>query len=159
VQRSPRTCQRLSASTMVSRVRHSTFTGHALPLDWTAFLGDFYGQWPTPDDDVDVEVRARAARSSFRFDVHGAVAKSTHARLAIVALSSTLGEAHPFRFWPFDGWGGQDGYSAVVEVYPALRRRSFPREDRNRDQHDANCVAALRRGLQLTDCADTLGKI
>ena len=45
-------------------------------------------------------------------------------------------------FWPFDGWDIPAGRSAIAEVYPALWSRSFAREDRNRDQHDAYCIAA-----------------
>lgn len=33
----------------------------------------------------------------------------------------------------------------MVEVYPSLWNRSFPRENRNRDQHDAFTVAAWMR--------------
>jgi hypothetical protein len=56
-------------------------------------------------------------------------------------------------FWPFDGWEVSPGCSAIVEVYPSLWSRSFPREDRNQDQHDAYSVA--RWLLQ----ADTDGNI
>jgi hypothetical protein len=38
------------------------------------------------------------------------------------------------------------GKSVVAEIYPALRRSSFPREGRNPDQHDAYAGAEwLRR--------------
>ena len=33
----------------------------------------------------------------------------------------------------------------MVEVYPSLWSRSFPREDRNRGQHDAFSLAAWMR--------------
>ncbi len=39
-------------------------------------------------------------------------------------------------FWPFDGWDIPAGRSAIIEVYPALRSRDFPREGRTGDQHD-----------------------
>ncbi len=44
-------------------------------------------------------------------------------------------------FWPFDGWDIPEGRSAVAEVYPALWSRSFAREDRTGDQHDAFSIA------------------
>ena len=40
------------------------------------------------------------------------------------------------------GWKIICGRSAIVEVYPALWSRGFPREDRNGHQHDAYSVAA-----------------
>jgi len=40
-------------------------------------------------------------------------------------------------FWPFDGWDIPLGRSSIAEVYPALWSRSFTREDRDGDQHDA----------------------
>ena len=45
-------------------------------------------------------------------------------------------------FWPFDGWDIPVGRSAIAEVYPALWSRSFAREGRAPDQHDAFSVAA-----------------
>ncbi len=45
-------------------------------------------------------------------------------------------------FWPFDGWDIPSGRSAIVEVYPALWSRSFAREGRTSDQHDAYSIAA-----------------
>jgi hypothetical protein len=144
------------------------FQKHGLPLDWTAFLQDFLRCWPTADDHVYVdfvrdglcgnaaarsgdprwrrltEVRAGAAKSVFRFDVNGSVAKSTHAGLPWL-LFLRRWVKRPLHFWPFDGWHIPAGHSAVTEVYPSLWSRSFPREDRNRDQHDAFSVAAWMR--------------
>jgi hypothetical protein len=45
-------------------------------------------------------------------------------------------------FWPFNGWDIPAGRLAIAEVYPALRSRSFAREERTSDQHDAYSVAA-----------------
>lgn len=141
------------------------FKEHRLPLDWTAFLEDFLRHWPTADDNVYVdfvrdglcgnasarsgdprwrrrtEIRAGAAKSVFRFDVNGSVAKSTHAGLPWL-LFLRRWVKRPLHFWPFDGWHIPAGHSAVVEVYPSLWSRSFTREDRGRDQHDAYAVAA-----------------
>ena len=48
----------------------------------------------------------------------------------------------PLSFWPFDGWEIPPGRSALAEVYPALWSRSFAKEGRTGDQHDAYCIAA-----------------
>ena len=94
------------------------------------------------------ELRAGAAKSVFHFDVQGSVAKSTHAGLPWLRYlrQQTAGRVH---FWPFDGWGIPPGRSVVAEVYPSLWSRSFPREGRNADQHDAFSVAAWMRRADL----------
>ena len=49
-------------------------------------------------------------------------------------------------FWPFDGWNVPTGKSCVVEVYPSLFSKRYPREDRETHQQDAYAVASwLRR--------------
>ena len=45
-------------------------------------------------------------------------------------------------FWPFDGWNIPHGRPAIAEVYPALWWRSFAREGRTGDQHDAYSIVA-----------------
>jgi len=145
-------------------------TYHLLP-DWPAFLDDFQKHWPTDDDNTSVDdVRyglcgsgsARTgdarwrrltdirvgAKSVFHFDVPGSVAKSTHAGLPWLRYirQGARGRVH---FWPFDGWEIPPGRSAIVEVYPSLWSRGFPREERTPDQHDAYCVAAWMRQADL----------
>lgn len=51
-------------------------------------------------------------------------------------------------FWPFDGWEIPAGRSAIAEVYPALWSRSFAREGRDGDQHDAY-VRELQAQIQV----------
>jgi hypothetical protein len=145
------------------------FQEHDLALDWDAFLDDFREHWPTDDDHTYVdfvrdgnrgsgaartgkrnwrrltEGRAGAAKSVFHFDVPGSVAKSTHAGIPWLRhLRRALGPR--VHFWPFDGWTVSSGKSAIVEVYPVLWSRSFAREGRTPDQHDAWSVAEqLRR--------------
>ena len=152
------------------------FITHAVPLDWNAFLDDFHKYWPTDGEHVYVdfirdelsgngvkrggnsrwrrfcERRSKGAKSVFHFDVPGSVAKSTHAGLPWLRfLRQRLGErAH---FWPFDGWEPETGRHVVAEVYPSLWNKTFPREDRTPDQHDAYTVA---RWLSETDAADKL---
>ncbi len=142
------------------------FERHRLPHNWPAFLDDFQRHWPTDGDDVWVravrkrptgrartgetrwrrltELRAGSAKSVFHFDVPGSVASSTHSGLPWLRhLREASGErAH---FWPFDGWAIPSGRSAVVEVYPSLWSKTFPRADRSDDQHDAYSAAEWMR--------------
>ncbi|MGH9318754.1 MAG: hypothetical protein ACRD3V_02555, partial [Vicinamibacteria bacterium] len=78
------------------------------------------------------------------------VAKSTHSGLPwrLYLRRHSAGRVH---FWPFDGWKIPAGRSVVVEVYPSLWARRFPREDRTGDQHDAYAVAAWMRRSDLED--------
>ena len=153
------------------------FEIHHLPPDWPTFLEDFQRHWPTDEDNTYVdfvrdgscgngaarfgdtrwrrltEERPGAAKSVFHFDVPGSVAKSTHAGLPwLLYLRQNLGER--IHFWPFDGWEIPQGRSALAEVYPALWNRSFDRENRTADQHDAYSVAAW---LRQTDGEGRLG--
>jgi hypothetical protein len=153
------------------------FHAHNLPLDWTAFLEDVRRHWPTDElytyvdfvrDGVRgsgaartgdprwrrlAEIRA-GAKSVFHFDVPGSVAKSTHAGLPwLLHLRRALGSR--LHFWPFDGWQVPAGRSAIAEVYPALCGKSFPREGRTPDQHDAYSIAAW---LQRADRGGTLAQ-
>jgi hypothetical protein len=140
------------------------FEAHGLIPDWSTFLNDFHRHWPT-DEDIYVdfvrdglrgngtarmgnvrwrrltEQRAGRAKSVFHFDVPGSVAKSTHAGIPWLRfIRQQLGSR--LHFWPFDGWEIPAGRSAIAEVYPSLWSRSFAREGRNGDQHDAFCIAA-----------------
>ncbi len=143
----------------------SYFEAHGLAPDWSAFLDDFQRHWPTDDDNTYVdfvrdgsagngaarmgnarwrrltEERTAGAKSVFHFDVQGSVAKSTHAGIPWLRfIRRRLG--HRVHFWPFDGWDIPAGRSAIVEVYPAMWNRSFAREGRTGDQHDAYSIAA-----------------
>ena len=142
------------------------FERYRLAHDWTAFLEDFRRHWPTDDDHVYVDfVRdgvcgngaarhgepdwwrltdAGGAKPVFQFDVTGQVAKSTHAGLPWLLYLREHCREH-VHFWPFDGWDVPAGRSVVAEVYPALWRHRFPREDRSQDQHDAYSVARWMR--------------
>jgi hypothetical protein len=140
------------------------FEVHALKPDWPAFLDDFQRHWPT-DQDIYVdfvregavgsgaarmgdarwrrltEERAGSAKSVFHFDVQGSVAKSTHAGIPWLRfIRRRLGNR--VHFWPFDGWDTPAGRSVIAEVYPALWSRSFARDGRDSDQHDAYSIAA-----------------
>ena len=148
------------------------FEVHHLQPDWPAFLDDFQQHWPTDDDNTYVEFvrdglrgdgaarmgntrwrrlteeRAGSAKSVFHFDVQGSVAKSTHAGIPWLRyIRRKVGDR--VHFWPFDGWNIPTGRSAIVEVYPALWNKGYPREDRTQDQHDAYSVAAWLRQADL----------
>lgn len=148
------------------------FETHLLPPDWVTFLDDFQAHWPTDGDHTYVdfvrdglagngdaragntswrrltEVRAGSAKSVFHFDVKGSVAKSTHSGIPWLRyLRRQVGGG--LHFWPFDGWAIPAGRSAVAEVYPSLWSRSFAREDRTADQHDAFAVAEWMRRADL----------
>ena len=141
------------------------FEVYHLKPDWSAFLDDFQRHWPTDDDHTYVdfirdgvhgngaarngnsrwrrltEECAGSAKSVFHFDVQGSVAKSTHAGIPWLRfIRQRLGDR--VHFWPFDGWDIPAGRSAIAEVYPAVWSRSFAREGRDGDQHDAYCIAA-----------------
>ncbi len=148
------------------------FEVHRLEPDWQAFLDDFQHHWPTDGDKTYVdfvrdgsvghgaarsgnarwrrltEERAGSAKSVFHFDVPGSVAKSTHAGIPWLRHLRRQVEER-VHFWPFDGWEIPAGRSALVEVYPSLWSRSFVREDRTPDQHDAFAVAAWMRRADL----------
>jgi hypothetical protein len=93
------------------------------------------------------EERVGNTKSVFHFDVQGSVAKATHAGIPwLLFIRQRLGSR--FDFWPFDGWDIPVGRSTIAEAYPALWSRSFAREVRTGDQHDAYCIAAW---LSLAD--------
>lgn len=143
------------------------FEKHHLPPGWPAFLDDFQRHWPTDELHTYVEFvrdgligngEARSgqprwrrlceqrcrAKSVFHFDVQGSVAKSTHSGIPWLRyLRLQLGNR--IHFWPFDGWDIPPGHSAVTEVYPALWKHAYPRQDRTPDQHDAYAVASWLR--------------
>lgn len=154
------------------------FEAHCLEPDWPIFLNDFQKHWPTDAEHTYVdfirdglrgEANARSgsarwrritekragAKSVFHFDVPGSVAKSTHAGLPWLRyLRNRLGGR--VHFWPFDGWETPPGKSVLVEVYPSLWSKSYPREGRTPDQHDAYVASAW---LRQVDFDGSLGKI
>ena len=140
------------------------FTKYGLPHDWYLFLDDFHQHWPTDEELTYVEFLREGnkrtgdeswlrltenwtatAKSVFKFDVQGQVAKSTHAGLPWLRYlrMKCPGQVH---FWPFDGWEIPQGRSVIAEVYPSLWMKRFPVDGRNGDQHAAySATAWLRR--------------
>lgn len=140
------------------------FEVHHLEHDWPTFLDDFHHHWPTDAEHTSVKsirdglygdatarsgdshwrriVEKRAsAKSVFHFDVPGSVANSTHAGLPWLRFIR-LQLRERVHFWPFDGWDIPPGKSALVEIYPSLWNKSYPRENRTSDQQDAYAAAA-----------------
>jgi len=147
------------------------FEEHGLLHDWPLFLDDFQRHWPTDERYTYVDfvrdgncgnAAARSgdshwrritemrchAKSVFHFNVPGQVAKSTHAGLPWLRYLRNKASGH-VHFWPFEGWELPLGKSVVAEVYPALWSHSFPREDRNSDQHDAYSIVEWMRRCDL----------
>lgn len=150
------------------------FEKHQVPLDWPAFLDQLQRHCPVDQPNLYVEsIRegvvgsfgecdgdsrwlrltecwTASAKSVFRFDVQGAVAKASYS--GIPWLRYLRQECHDkVHFWPFDGWTVPPGKSAVAEVYPSLWSRRFPKTNRNAHQHDAYSVAAWLQRADLTD--------
>ena len=146
-------------------------------LSWPQFLDDFCKHWPTdgeytyvdtireadggppdrtgrPTDLRLTEKWTSSAKSVFRFDVQGSVAKSTHAGLPwIRRIRAEVGsEVH---FWPFDGWEVPEGKSVIAESYPAIFKNRYPRDERTGDQQDAY---ALARWLSESDAERILSR-
>jgi hypothetical protein len=148
------------------------FEKYRLSSNWQDFLEDFHHFWPTDalhtyvcfirDDPSGRGLRRTgernwlrvteqwtpAAKSVFGFGVNGEVATSTHAGLPwLLHLKKEC--RRPVHFWPFDGWEIPIGSSAVVEVYPSLWTRRFPREGRDSDEQAAYAAAAWLQRADL----------
>ena len=144
---------------------------------WDQFLDDFCEHWPLDEDDKSVDTIRKdprrgdlrtgssrelrlteqwtsSAKSVFQFDVQGSVAKSTHTGLPWVR-KMRYEVRRPIHFWPFDGWALPDDGSVLAEIYPAIFKNRYPREERTADQQDAYCVA---RWLMETDQRGGLGQ-
>ena len=142
---------------------------------WDHFLEDFQTHWSTDKDNITVESLRKnnkrtgksdefrltenwttSAKSVFRFDIQGAVAKSTHAGIPWLRFlrnhPALLGKAH---FWPFDGFTIPRRISVIVEVYPSIFRRRFPKIYKSGDEHDAYSIV---RWLQEMDVRGVLSQ-
>ena len=139
--------------------------------NWDDFLTDFRMSWRTHKDGVTVRAQyyeqiermmqgnpegcrfgigdwfrlTDPPNASSVFDFltkFGDVAHSTHAGLPwLLHIREELGDG--VHFWPFDCWDISSGQSVVVEVYPALWNKRFPRiyGGRGGHEHDAYSVA------------------
>jgi len=127
--------------------------------DWGAFLEHLNARWPTREEGVTVEslrsdnqpvedpdllrlteTWTSSARSVFRFDVQGQVAKSTRAGIPwLVWIREQVGQH--VHFWPFDGWDVPAGKSVIAEVYPAIFKSRYPRSGDSPHEQDAYAAA------------------
>ena len=150
------------------------FEKYRLSSDWQSFLEDFQHHWPTDTPHTYVsfiregyavrtgerswfrltEQWTSTAKSVFGFGVQGEVATSTHAGLPWLLYLREQCNKQPLHFWPFDGWDFPQGRSAIVEVYPSLWTRRFPKGGRDGDEHAAYAVAGW---LQRADRNGDLG--
>ena len=91
-----------------------------------------------------------SAKSVFRFDVQGSVAKSTHAGLPFIKkLRDQVPDIH---FWPFNGWALPTANSVVAETYPSLFRNRYARKSRTVDQQDAYSICCWLRDMDALGC-------
>ena len=132
--------------------------------DWNAFLVDFVQHWPTYEDHMYVdfirdklpdrtgrndelrltEMWTSSAKSVFKFDVQGSVAKSTHAGIPwLHRIRQKVGDK--VHFWPFDGWELSGDRSVIAEVYPSIFRNRYARGGRTTDEQDAYSTARWLR--------------
>ena len=151
------------------------FEAYHLEPNWPNFLADFQKHWPADEDDTYIDdillenfgnaadrsgntdwrrltEERVGARSAFDFDAPGSLAKMTHAGIPwlLHIRELTGGEVH---FWPFDGWDIPAGRSAIVETWPALWNKKFPRGDRTAEEQNAYAISAW---LRQTDSAGDL---
>lgn len=141
----------------------SYFERHGIKT-WDQFLIDFTLHWPTDQDKIHVDALRQqshgpaskrtgsnkefrltekwssSAKSVFKFDVQGTVAKSKHAGIPwLLRIRNDFGDR--VHFWPFDGWIPLKGKSVIAEIYPSIFRNRFLRQQRSSDQQDAYSVA------------------
>ena len=145
------------------------FETHVIPFCWDSFLDDFRKHWPTHHKDVipyhlnrsggEKVDRRRGqtkwyrgtemhndAKSVFLFDVPGQVAMSTHAGLPFLWELRKALPKPKVHFWPFDGWEVPSGKSCLVEAYPNLYHKYYPREGSyTGDEWDAYVTAKRMR--------------
>lgn len=130
---------------------------------WDEFLEDFITHWPSHNRNTTVESLREdnprtggsdeyrltdrwtsSAKSVFRFDFQGEVAKSTHAGMPwLHHIRKETGDR--IHFWPFDGWDIPEGKSVIAEVYPSIFKRRYSTEGRSGDEQDAYAVARWLR--------------
>jgi hypothetical protein len=130
--------------------------------NWGQFLKDFQQHWPTDQDHGSVEALRHgnprtgahtefrlteswtaSAQSVFKLDGAGTVGKSTHCGIPWLRYirRNTDPNNRP-HFWPFDGFEIPQNKSVIVEIFPSIFRKRYPKkENHTADDHDAMCVA------------------
>jgi hypothetical protein len=130
--------------------------------NWDQFLEDFQKHWPTDQEDSSVEgLRdgnqrighqsefritenwTASVQSVFKLDGAGTVGKSTHCGIPWLRYIRRNADSNnrPF-FWPFDGFTIPSNKSVIVEIFPSIFRKRYPKKKNyTADEHDAMCVA------------------
>jgi hypothetical protein len=137
---------------------------------WGQFLEDFQKHWPTDQDNQSVdslrvankrtgnhteyrltENWTSSAQSVFKLDGAGTVGKSTHCGIPWLRfIRRNAGPDFRPHFWPFDDFEIPPNKSVIVEIFPSLFRKRYPRkEDHTLDDHDAMCVARWLKEMDL----------
>lgn len=142
---------------------------------WDHFLEDFHQYWPTDQDDSSVESLRKgnkrtglhkefrltenwtsSAQSVFKLDGAGTVGKSTHCGIPWIRfLRRNANYSHPPHFWPFDGFEISPNKSAIVEVFPSIFRRRYPKRYKTSDEHDAMCVVQWLKNMDSRGLLNT----
>ena len=69
------------------------------------------------------------------------MAKSTHAGIPwLKHMRDAASDC--IHCWPFDGWTPPPDKSVLLEIYPSMFRRRYPREGRTADEQDAYAAAS-----------------
>ncbi len=144
--------------------------------DWSEMLRHFPLWWPThkpnmyvcftldredsvppggtPDQLRITETRMPGAKGIFRFVGHGAMGQISWAGIPWLAhIREKVGDR--VHFWPFDGWSPPEGKSVIAEVSPFMFSRSYPKERRSPQEHDAYSVARWMSEMDRTDRLET----
>jgi hypothetical protein len=128
---------------------------------WDQFLDDFQKHWPTDQDKVTAESLrkgnkrngeydefrltekwASSAQSVFKLDGAGTVGKSTHCGIPWLRfIKRNADPAYRPHFWPFEGFEVPPHKSVIVEIFPSIFRKRYPKRYKSADEHDAMCVA------------------
>jgi hypothetical protein len=128
---------------------------------WDQFLEDFQQHWPTDQDNITTESLRRgnqrtgnhtelrltekwasSAQSVFKLDGAGTVGKSTHCGIPWLRfIRRNADPANMPHFWPFDGFDIPPNKSVIVEIFPSILRKRYPRQYKTTDEHDAMCVS------------------
>lgn len=144
--------------------------------NWDQFLEDFQKHWPTDQDSSSVESLRKgnkrtghhtefrlneawtsSAQSVFKLDGAGTVGKSTHC--GIPWLRFIRRNAYPDNrphFWPFDGLEIPPKKSVIVEIFPSIFRKRYPKKDGyTLDDHDAMCIVQWLKDMDSRGLLNT----
>jgi hypothetical protein len=135
---------------------------------WDQFLEDFQTYWPLDQDNMSVESLRKgnkrtgtysefrltenwtsSAQSVFKLDGAGTVGKSTHCGIPWLRyIKQNADPDHRPHFWPFDGFEVPPNKSVIVEIFPSIFRKRYPKLiNHSVDDHDAMCVAKWLKAM------------